>query len=82
VVPFTIAAPVFIMAAQYYVDLLEFWHILVLEMLFSVTRTLNPSASQSLLHDLVPEDELLNAVALFPMVSTSRGSRAPPSAGS
>ncbi len=64
-VQFAIAVPAFIKAALYYVDLLEFWYILVLEMLFSVIRTLNPSTSQSLLRDLVPEDKPLNAVAIF-----------------
>lgn len=44
---------------------LEFWHILALETLYSVIKGINPSASQSLIRELVPRDEIMNAVALF-----------------
>ncbi len=62
---FIISIPVFLQAALYFAGILEFWHILVLEAAYSTVRSINPSASQSLLRDLVPENELLNSVALF-----------------
>jgi len=44
---------------------LEFWHILVFQLVTSVVRSVNPSASQSLIRELVPDQALLSAVALF-----------------
>ncbi len=64
-IQFSSAIPIFIFVALYLTGVLEFWHILVLEIVSGVVRSANPSASQSLLRDLVPVDELLNAVALF-----------------
>ena len=64
-VQFSSTIPIFTLAAMYFAGILEFWHILVLEIVYAVLRSINPSASQSLLRDLVPADELLNAVALF-----------------
>jgi MFS family permease len=62
---FVSAVPVFLLVALYFAGVLQFWHILVLEMAFSIVRSIGPSASQSLIRDLVPEEELMNAVALF-----------------
>jgi predicted MFS family arabinose efflux permease len=38
---------------------------LALEAALSTIRSMNPTAGQSLLHDLVPEEELMSAVALY-----------------
>jgi len=65
VVQFAIAIPIFVLAALFFWGVLEFWHILVLEIVYAVVRSINPSASQSILRELVPKEELLNAVALL-----------------
>jgi len=62
---FLTAVPIFIFVALYFASLLEFWHILTLQVVSSVVRSANPSASQSLLRELVPEEALMSAVALF-----------------
>ncbi len=64
-IQFSSAIPVFIFVALYFVGVLEYWHILTLEFLSGVIRSINPSASQSLLRELVPVEELVNAVALY-----------------
>jgi predicted MFS family arabinose efflux permease len=45
--------------------MLEFWHLLGLEVLFGSIRAVNPSASQSILGELVPREYLMNAVSLY-----------------
>ena len=65
VIQFICAVPVFIMVLLYFLGMLQFWHMVVLETLLAITRSINPTAGQSLLHDLVPEDELMSAVALY-----------------
>jgi predicted MFS family arabinose efflux permease len=65
IVQFLIAIPVFILAALYFWGVLQFWHILLLEVIYAAVRSVNPSATQSILRELVPEGELLNAVALL-----------------
>lgn len=64
-IQFFTAVPIFIFIALYFAKVLEFWHILTLQVVFSVVRSINPSASQSLLRELVPEEALMSAVALF-----------------
>lgn len=64
-IQFLCAAPVFGLVALYFVGILQFWHIVILEILLAVIRSMNPTASQSLLRDLIPEGELMNAVALY-----------------
>jgi MFS transporter, DHA1 family, staphyloferrin A biosynthesis exporter len=64
-IQFLCAVPVFAMVALYFLGILEFWHIAVLETMLSIIRSMNPTAGQSLLHDLVPQDELMNTVALY-----------------
>ena len=64
-VQFLCAVPVFAMVGLYCFGALQFWHMAVLETLLSIIRSLNPTAGQSLLHDLVPEEELMSAVALY-----------------
>jgi len=65
VIQFLCAVPVFAMVVLYFLGVLRFWHIAVLETLLSIIRSMNPTASQSLLQDLVPQDELMNTVALY-----------------
>lgn len=65
VIQFLCAVPVFTMVALYFFGALQFWHIAILETLLSIIRSMNPTAGQSLLHDLVPQDELMNTVALY-----------------
>jgi predicted MFS family arabinose efflux permease len=64
-IQFLCVIPVSIMVFLYFLGSLQFWHMVVLETLLSVIRSINPTAGQSLLHDLVPEDELMSAVALY-----------------
>ena len=64
-IQFFTAVPIFIFIALYFADVLQFWHILALQVVTSVVRSVNPSASQSLLRELVPEEALMSAVALF-----------------
>jgi MFS family permease len=64
-IQFLCAVPVFIMAFLYFAGILQFWHMLALETVLSILRSINPTAGQSLLHDLVPEQDLMSAVALY-----------------
>ena len=64
-IQFLCAVPVFAMVALYFFGALEFWHIALLETVLSIIRSMNPTAGQSLLHDLVPQEELMNTVALY-----------------
>jgi predicted MFS family arabinose efflux permease len=64
-IQFLCAVPVFAMVALYFFGTLKFWHIAILETILSIIRSMNPTASQSLLHDLVPQEELMNTVALY-----------------
>lgn len=64
-IQFSSSIPVFIFVILHFAGVLEFWHILALEIVFGAVRSINPSASQSLLRDLVLGDELMNAVALY-----------------
>jgi MFS family permease len=64
-IQFSSAVPVFIFLALYAFGALEFWHLLALEVLFGATRAANPSVSQSIIADLVPREELMNAVSFY-----------------
>ena len=64
-IQFFTALPIFVFIVLYFAGVLEFWHILTLQVATSVVRSVNPSASQSLLRELVPEEALMSAVALF-----------------
>jgi predicted MFS family arabinose efflux permease len=64
-IQFLCAVPVFVMVILYFAGVLQFWHMAVLETLLSIIRSMNPTAGQSLLHDLVAEDDLMSAVALY-----------------
>ena len=64
-VQFVTTIPILTQVFLYFFGVLEFWHILTLEIIHSAIRGINPSASQSLIRDLVPKGEITNAVALF-----------------
>jgi len=64
-VNFASAVPIVIFLPIYYFGTLAFWHLLVLEILSGAIRAINPSAAQSILAELVPRDELMNAVSLY-----------------
>ncbi len=64
-VQFVTTIPILIQVVLYFLGVLEFWHILTLETIHSTIRGINPSASQSLIRELVPKEEIMNAVALF-----------------
>ena len=53
------------MALLYFAGVLEFWHILALQISHSVARVLNPPTAHSIIRELVPQDDLVSAVALF-----------------
>jgi len=62
---FSTAFPVFIFLGLYILSALDFWRLLALEILNGSIRAMNPSASQSILAELVPRDDLMNAVSLY-----------------
>jgi MFS family permease len=64
-IQFLSALPAFVFLALYSLGALEFWHLLALEILFGSIRSINPSASQSILGELVPREHLMNAVSLY-----------------
>lgn len=64
---FISSVPIFVFVALHLAGVLEFWHILALQVVFGMIRSINPAASHSLLRDLVPADELMNAVSLYTM---------------
>jgi MFS family permease len=64
-VQFVSAIPIAIFLAIYTFGTLAFWHLLVLEILFGSIRAINPSAAQSILAELVPREDLMNAVSLY-----------------
>jgi predicted MFS family arabinose efflux permease len=57
--------PVLLFLILYTFGALEFWHLLAVEILFGSIRAVNPSASQSILAELVPREHLMNAVSLY-----------------
>ena len=57
--------PVLLFLILYTSGALEFWHLLAVEVLFGSIRAVNPSASQSILAELVPREHLMNAVSLY-----------------
>ncbi len=64
-IQFASVLPVLIFLAVYTFGELEFWHLLALEILFGSIRAINPSVSQSIIAELVPRQDLLNAVSLY-----------------
>lgn len=64
-IQFLCLVPVLGLVVLYFVDSLAFWHMVVLETLWSTIRSMNPTAGQSVLRDLVPQAELMSAVSLY-----------------
>jgi predicted MFS family arabinose efflux permease len=64
-IQFFSAIPVLMFLILYSLEALEYWHLLAVEILFGSIRAVNPSASQSILAELVPRKELMNAVSLY-----------------
>jgi len=64
-VQFGCAIPISIFLAIYTFGHLAYWHLLVLEILFGSIRAINPSAAQSILAELVPREDVMNAVSLY-----------------
>jgi predicted MFS family arabinose efflux permease len=64
-VNFVSAVPIAIFLAIYLFGTLAFWHLLVLEILSGAIRAINPSAAQSILAELVPRKDVMNAVSLY-----------------
>jgi predicted MFS family arabinose efflux permease len=64
-VQFASAIPIAIFLAIYAFGTLAYWHLLVLEVLFGSIRAINPSAAQSILAELVPREDVMNAVSLY-----------------
>jgi MFS family permease len=64
-VQFGSAVPQVIFLFVYFFGVLSFWHLLALEILSGAIRAINPPAAQSILGELVPREELLNAVSLY-----------------
>jgi predicted MFS family arabinose efflux permease len=62
---FLCCLPVFGLVVIYFAGMLQFWHIAALETLLSIIRSMNPTAGQSILRELVPEEELMSAVSLY-----------------
>lgn len=54
----------FVFWALVYLDLIRFWHVLFLVLFLGTVNTLNQTARQSLINNLVPREELMNAIAL------------------
>jgi hypothetical protein len=63
-IQFFCCIPVFGLVALYFLGVLAFWHMALLETLWATMRSMNPTAGQSILRDLVPESELMSAVSL------------------
>mgnify|MGYP003581334535 CR=1 FL=1 len=59
------SVPVFGLIILYFMGILQFWHTALLETLWATIRSMNPTAGQSVLRDLVPEPELMSAVSLY-----------------
>ena len=64
-VQFVSVIPTVIFLVIYIFGTLAFWHLLVLEILSGSIRAINPSAAQSILAELVPREDILNAVSLY-----------------
>jgi predicted MFS family arabinose efflux permease len=64
-IQFLCCLPVFGLVFVYFAGVLQFWHMVAFELLWSSMRSMNPTAGQSILRDLVPEAELMSAVSLY-----------------
>jgi MFS family permease len=49
-------------------DVIRYWHVLILACFLGVVNTMNQTARQSLVNDVVPKEDLANAIALHSSV--------------
>jgi len=54
----------FVFWALVYFSWIEFWHVLVLVLFLGTVNTVNQTARHSLINNLVPREDLMNAIAL------------------
>jgi MFS family permease len=54
----------FVFWALVYFEAIEFWHVIVLVLFLGTVNTVNQTARHSLINNLVPRDDLMNAIAL------------------
>jgi MFS family permease len=54
----------FVFWALVYFEQIQFWHVLVLVLFLGTVNTINQTARHSLINNLVPRDDLMNAIAL------------------
>jgi MFS family permease len=54
----------FVFWALVYLDQIQFWHVVVLVLFLGTVNTVNQTARHSLINNLVPRDDLMNAIAL------------------
>ncbi len=54
----------FVFWALVYLDQIQFWHVMVLVLFLGTVNTVNQTARHSLINNLVPRDDLMNAIAL------------------
>lgn len=64
-IQFLCCIPVFGLVALYFLDILQFWHMALLETLWATMRSMNPNTGQSILRELVPDAELMSAVSPY-----------------
>lgn len=64
-IQFLCCLPVLGLVVLYFTGNLAFWHMALLETLWATIRSMNPTAGQSMLRDLVPQAELMSAVSLY-----------------
>jgi MFS family permease len=50
--------------ALVYFDLIQFWHVVLLVLILGTINSLNQTARHSLINNLVPREDLMNAIAL------------------
>jgi MFS family permease len=54
----------FVFWALVYFDAIQFWHVMILVLFLGTVNTVNQTARHSLINNLVPRDDLMNAIAL------------------
>jgi len=57
-------AQAFIFWALVYFETIQFWHVMVLVLFLGTVNTVNQTARHSLINNLVPREDLMNAIAL------------------
>src|SRR4029077_16791638 len=54
----------FVFWALVYFETIQFWHVIVLVLFLGTVNTVNQTARHSLINNLVPREDLMNAIAL------------------